>query len=55
MSHFNILGKLCVPINADSVENFDPNSVPTLRDLVNNNLETPGMDIFNSFCFNPIP
>lgn len=57
--NFNLifLGRICVPISAENVENFDPEEVPKLFDLVLNLRESghvniPGMDIFEKTCLN---
>lgn len=61
MTNFNhlikyfFIGKICVPLSADNIENFDPKSVPNLLELILNLRESgivniPGMNIFEKVC-----
>lgn len=54
---YSFLGKICVPLNSENVENFDPMAVPDLMELVFNSRQPnadkiPGMDIFEKTCLN---
>lgn len=46
-------GKICVPVDSESVENFDPNGVPNLTDLLNdkklNGRVEIGLETFKKF------
>lgn len=46
-------GKICIPVNPESIDEFDPSTVPTIFDLEKNSIEFgKSVNIFKEFIEN---